>query len=272
MNNYVIECPIYFEDHRFGGHVASIENLTSVDLDVVRTTILNGKPYFAAADVCKGLYIDSYRHAVIEAVADINNYNYCKNVTPCTRTTGLENSLNTGFVEDELYYYLNIEVSHANRHGIVNQSVPMIFIAEPVVYMLMFKSRKREAIHFKAWLAMDILPGLRVLGRENAEMLIHTETTKMMETLNEINAKYDQIKDILLQNNSTVGQLFDFEMIRKTQDDTNLANLNNNVISVLNTMNLSDRYDASNIMSNINTLNEKVTDIASGLNMIFCGR
>ena len=61
-------------------------------------------------------------------------------------------------------------------------------------------------------------------------------------------------------------------MIRKTQDDTNLANLNNNVISVLNTMNLSDRYDASNIMSNINTLNEKVTDIASGLNMIFCGR
>ena len=73
MNYENTICPIYFEDHHFGGHVSSIENFTNLNLGTVKTTFLNRKPYFCATDICRGLCLNTENTGVFvsEAVKDI---------------------------------------------------------------------------------------------------------------------------------------------------------------------------------------------------------
>ena len=120
-NNFSPICPIYFENHNFAGHVSSIEEFTNCDFGVVRTTFLNGKPYFAAKDICIGLCLstDNMFTFVQEAVNDIiNSYNLTESAdfnTPLTRIRGVS------IQPHELYYNIDVEVSHNNRYGIVKQ-------------------------------------------------------------------------------------------------------------------------------------------------------
>lgn len=277
MKNDVI-CPIYFENHNFAGHLVSINQFINMDLGNIRTTIINGKPYFAGVDICRGLYLDPNKSSeyILEAVKDILiEYN----TTPQTELRGSElynqNSLTPTFetgrsdfienrFERELYFYIDIEVSHSNGHSIVKQIVRTIFISEPVLYMLLFRSRKREAVRFKAWMAVEVLPNLRVLGREQAINLLNNEMANIMNTINSINTNYDELKDSAQKNAAMLNGIYELASRNIQNQNINAAILDSKIAD------LTFRVD--NVGFNSVDISNKITDIATGLNMIFGGK
>ena len=296
-----MSCPIYFENHIYPGHLYSIENFTNINFGDIRTTIINGRPYFSAIDLCRGLLIDPKHisQMVIEASQDIINSYY--NDTPHTRSGGYQNSeksiVNTplaryggyqnsekiivkaphtrsgepqnseksiveaplarygGPVGNDLYYYLDIEISNTNQYGTsFSQVVKTIFVSESMMYMFMFKSRKREAVRFKAWLATEILPNMRLLGAQKSVQLLNQEANTIADELANINNQYSNI-----ESNTA-------KILEKQDMDTKLIKYEMNDIKA--------RLDAIGNLTGVLAaddciLNDKVTAIASGLNTIF---
>lgn len=245
MNNNAI-CPIYFEDHSFGGFVNQIENFTNINFGTVRTTVINGKPYFASVDICRGLCITD-KHSgdyVSNAVSKILRNNYDVN-------------------ENDLYFYLNIETQHSNGRGaIVKQMVRMLFISQPIVYMLIFRSQKAEAEGFKAWLAYDVLPKLGYIGRDRVTQILDNESESINNTLKCINEKYDSLEnDINNNTNMTVNNMGNY-MTNYQQAKFNELNAKIDTIGCI----------VDDIIENERILNTKVNAIASGLNSIFTSR
>lgn len=245
--NTNITCPVYFENHEFGGHLYSIENFTNINFGNVRTTIINNKPYFSAIDLCRGLLINTNKvsQMVIEASQDIINSYY--NEAPNLRSGGP-----LGY---DLYYYLDVEMSNTNQYGSeFKQIVKSIFVSESMMFMFMFKSRKREAIKFKAWLAVEILPNMRLIGPEKSVQLISQEANSIADELEDINNQYNNIESNtvkILEKQDMDTQLIRYEM----NDIRSRIDLLAGMIGTT----ITDDY----------ILNDKVTAIASGLNTIF---
>ena len=265
MNNTPI-CPIYFENHEFGGHLYSIENFTNFKFGCIRTTILNGKPYFAALDICRGLYISDSNSGAYVSEA-VNNIMTTLD-TPLNNKLGYQNDS----LEKELFFYLNIEITHLGNNGCqVKQMVRTLFVSEPILYMLMFKSRKKEAIGFKVWLAVELLPNLRVLGRERAAAIIADETNAMRKALIEINNNYAELKQIA----ESTGVMFNgiVEIIDKERRDHSVeASIIDSKIKDLIIRVDSIGWNSAEIINGQMDLAQKVNGIASGLDMIFGGR
>ena len=109
--NEGFRCPIYFEDHSYGGIVSQIENLVDYDFGfTVRSTFINGVPYFAAVDICKGLALstDHTTHHVMQAVNDVLESGYGINQMvdnyesdPSHPMAGDKNPVNSTFFENE---------------------------------------------------------------------------------------------------------------------------------------------------------------------------
>ena len=263
-------CPIYFENHNFAGHVASIEEFTNCDFGVVRTTFLNGKPYFSASDICNGLYLDIRNVGVFvnEAANDI----MCEyKVTPLTRLGGSDFT----DIERDLFFYIDIEISHSNGHAEVRQMVKTIFVSEPVLYMLMFRSRKREAVKFKAWLAVEILPNLRVLGRDRASQLLSNEANKLLQTLNKVNEKYKSLQDNAEKYGLMLNSIAELNAMKANGQDVNEKILDQKVNELIYRVDslgfcsngiVNNQVNAMNMLVN---LNENIINIATGLNSIF---
>jgi prophage antirepressor-like protein len=175
-------------------------------------------------------------------------------------------------LERELFFYLNIEVTHlGNKCNQIKQMVRTLFVSEPILYMLMFKSRKKEAIGFKAWLAVEILPNLRVLGRERASAIIEDETNAMRKAVEEINNKYDKLKHMA----KTTGLMFStvMEVIDKERRDHSMeASIIDSKIKDLIIRVDSIGWNSSELINGQIDLAQKVNSIASGLDMIFGGR
>ncbi len=260
MNNTPI-CPIYFENHEFGGHLYSIENFTNFKFGCIRTTILNGKPYFSAKDICRGLCLDTdnVSRFVSEAVNDLGMYIY-----PPYQISGVS--------IQELYYTINIEVTHPGNNGCqVKQTVQTLFISEPVLYMLIFRSRKKDAVGFKAWLSVEILPNLRILGRERAASIIADETNAMRKAVAEISNKYDKLEHMA----ETTGLIFSsvMEVIDKERRDHSVeASIIDSKIKDLIIRVDSIGWNSSELINGQMDLAQKINGIASGLDMIFGGR
>lgn len=259
-------CPIYFENHIYPGHLYSIENFTNINFGDIRTTIINGRPYFSAIDLCRGLLINpkNISQMVIEASQDIINSYY--NDTPLARYGGYQNSEKSiveaplarygGPIGNDLYYYLDIEVKHQGNQycNEVSQVVKTIFVSEPMMYMFMFKSRKREAVKFKAWLATEILPNMRLLGAQKSVQLLNQEANTIADELANINNQYSNI-----ESNTT-------KILERQDMDTKLIRYEMSDIKA--------RLDAIGNLTGVLAaddciLNDKVTAIASGLNTIF---
>ena len=236
MNNGVV-CPIYFENHNFCGHLASINRFVNMDLGSIRTTIINNKPYFAGVDICRGLCLDPDKASsyIKEAVKDILN-EYSSTPYPSYRGSLIPDNLNQNNLtpsnwdggsvlsatpssiggseimdnfERELYFYLDIEVSHSNGKSMVKQIVRTTFVSESVLYMLIFRSRKQEAVRFKAWLAVEVLPNLRAMGQQNVTNMINNEMNNIMNTLNNINSNYDELKDSAEKNAALLNGIYE---------------------------------------------------------------
>lgn len=276
MNNEMINknnapvCPIYFEDHRFCGHVASIEEFTNIDFGTIRTTILCSKPYFCAIDICRGLCLSVNRTSefVSDAVNDIIN-EYC--LTPNVETVGVKNDT----MINELVFNIDVEVSHNARHGTVKQMVRTTFVAEPVLYMLIFRSRKKEAVKFKAWLAVEILPNLRMLGREKASQLLSNESGKLVYALQEVNDKYKDFTDSEAKTRLMFSSILEIlnkhimgENINNKILDAKISELLCRVDQVgFNTNTIRINQDSTAAMTA--DLHNNVISIATGLQMLF---
>lgn len=104
----------------------------------VRAVWIDGEVWFVAKDVCHILALRTNNLRVIlddDEICDFNPNDY------------------TVFAE-------------AGRGG-----KAMLAINEPVVYSLIVKSRKPEAIKFKRWITHEVLPSIRKTGRYGAATL-----------------------------------------------------------------------------------------------------
>lgn len=264
INNQIISnnnliCPIYFEDHKFGGNITSIENFTSLKFEHgVKTTIINGEPYFCASDICLGLYLDN-KH-MSEMTRDA-----VEGILLGADPEDLKDPL---FI-DKLYFYINIEIEHKIANGsMVKQMVSTLFISEPVLFMYMFRSKKKEAMAFKGWLSKYILPKLRLAGRDGFMNYIANEQETFQNILSEINKKYESISETEKNTAIILTALSSYIL--------NIMNGNQTDKEILNATFADLFYRIDSIGMNTNTIingvgnvDQRVMNIASGLNSIF---
>lgn len=267
MKNEVLTCPIYFENHEFGGHLYSIEEFTNINFGNIRTTILNGKPYFAAMDVVNNLHmaVKSYHTIVQECIQDV------------------EESIKEGYIDsihpEELFFYLNIEVTHKGGNQYctkeIKHMVRTLFISEPIMYLLIMRSRKKEAVGFKVWLATQILPQLRVIGRDRASQILYNESCKLMSALNDVNRKYADMKESAEKNGLICNGIAEMLFNHVYQNDLTTANITRaiqDLVYRVDSIGYNQNYICNTMQQNTNQINNKITDIATGLNAVFNGR
>ena len=104
----------------------------------VRTILLDGEPWFVAADVCKALEIGNNRAAV------------------------------SRLDEDER---AAVTITDTSSNG-VTQNREMTVINEPGLYSLILTSRKPEAKAFKRWITHEVIPTIRRHGAYIAAPLL----------------------------------------------------------------------------------------------------
>lgn len=249
--NYETYCPINFENRQYGGAAYEIDNFTNIRFGEIRTVILNNRPYFSAVDVCRGLFMptDHLSKFVLEAANDVFNAlvedeleNHC-----CGNYNEAHRFKNGGPIyidKNELYYYIDVEVDNTNQYGsIFKQTVKTIFISEPILYMIMFKSRKREAVRFKAWLATEILPSMRLIGRDKTIQLLN----------NEVNNIADKISNIDNKCNNIISNQYYF--------NGRMNDMTGRIDSI--------GFATNDLNKNDGIISSQITNIASGLNNIF---
>lgn len=100
----------------------------------IRTTIVDGQPWFVARDVCAALGIGWTGHSL-------------KGVP--TAWIGM--------------------VRHTTPRKGGNQTHSLRVISEPAVYKLAFRSNKPEADEFTNWVAAEVLPAIRKTGKYESE-------------------------------------------------------------------------------------------------------
>lgn len=126
----------------------------------VRTLLIEGQPWFVAADVCTSLAIGNVSLAV----------------------NGRADREGDGLDEDE--------------KGIATVNTPsgaqeMLVVNESGLYALIFKSRKAEAKRFKKWVTAEVLPAIRKYGR-------YEDHGKMTELMNQLSlGQFNAIKGVI---------------------------------------------------------------------------
>jgi prophage antirepressor-like protein len=104
---------------------------------IIRSTIINGNPWFAAKDVCECLGLGN----------------------PSMAVNGNAKSGNLGLDDSEKITVINHEGNP--RAGIPHE---MTYVSESGLYALIFKSRKAEAVAFRLWVTSEVLPSIRKKG------------------------------------------------------------------------------------------------------------
>lgn len=104
----------------------AIEVFNNEEFGSIQTTMINGEPWFVAADVCKTLEIKNSRDAM------------------------------TRLDDDEKDVALTDTLGGAQTSTVVNESG---------LYALVLGSRKPEAKAFKRWITHDVIPSIRKHGR-----------------------------------------------------------------------------------------------------------
>jgi prophage antirepressor-like protein len=100
----------------------------------LRGFLKNGEPWFLAGQVCRCLGIKNASDAV----------------------TGIEARYKTAEIKGIVSSYTLLETAGGKQR--------VIIIPEPFLYELIFQSRKKKAIQFRAWVTCEVLPSLRKHG------------------------------------------------------------------------------------------------------------
>lgn len=116
----------------------------SNEFGTVRTTVIDGEPWFVAADICRALEIKNSRDAI------------------------------TRLDDDEKDVALTDTLGGKQEMTIVN---------EPGLYTLVLGSRKPEAKSFKRWITHEVIPSIRKSGGYIAGQETMTDTELMAKAL-----------------------------------------------------------------------------------------
>ena len=200
-NQREVVCPIYYENHFYGGAIPQISKFTNIDFGEIRVVYLNGRPYFCLRDICVALEFEDVDASMRNILREIDNYG------TLIRSQGAQNSYNYYI---PAYYKIPTEVTRPNNTkghiSTATQTYDMNYIDEPSLYRVIFKSKKPQAMVFQNWVYNDILPKMRQIGKENTENLLNSQLEKIKQ-------------DIISSINSI-----------KINNDQELVNLANNVI------------------------------------------
>jgi len=120
----------------------------------LRGFMKDGEPWFLAGSVCRGLGLkDAGRQ--VDAIL-------------------------------ERFKIAGVEGSHTMRPLLQTEGGKqhVLAISEPVLYELIFQSRKQRAIQFRAWVTCDVLPALRKHGeyRMQGKLIRRTLTDEIVES------------------------------------------------------------------------------------------
>ena len=128
---------VYFDNHNYGGRVDFV-GLYQTDLGCIRYVIIKGKKYLCGIDAFKLL--------------DLSTKNLGRNtrlaVNDIMSLTKGFNSTNP-FFEDELYFYVPIEIIHPGNRGMVKQINYTLFISESIVNCIIMRTRRRKNFGYK---------------------------------------------------------------------------------------------------------------------------
>ena len=297
INNEEYMCPIYFSNHDWGGVVREIENFTNLYFDFnVRSTLLNGKPYFASSDVLKCLNMDTKNTStvVMRAIDDLlhSEYAQLQNSTargnetplqsvrgseyqqeflpPLQTVRGVEYQENQDFnrFESELYFYINLKVQHYNRYGITNntQYVRTMFISEPVLYTLIFRSNKQEAVNLRAWLSIEVLPKMRSIGRERTDQALSIlDNLAAQGKLDDILALLQHITDNAVSKEEVFSHANNILNVIGNCTKSIIQNQYNTENDILQ----NQFYTTNDIIQREDAIYNQTVKTASGLNSIF---
>ena len=141
---------------------ASIQQFQHEQFGIIRTTTIDGEPWFVAKDVCDALDLKNTRSSI--ALLD----------------------------EDEK------GVTTSNTLGGEQQ---MLTISEAGLYSLVLRSRKPEAKAFKRWVTHEVLPSIRKTGRYIAGQESMTPEQMVKASMQWLEARIsEQEQQIELQN------------------------------------------------------------------------
>lgn len=125
------------------GHIKDIETFTSIDFGEVRATIIDGEIAFVASDIATALGYKKPDDAIRRH---------------CRKSIVVDTDLKS-----------------VNRYGTSYvRTIPIRFIFEPDLYVLIFSSHLPSAVRFTDWVTEEVLPKLR----KNKFAVIDTDFTR----------------------------------------------------------------------------------------------
>lgn len=129
---------------------------TNDKIGELRGFIKNGEPWFLSGNVCNCLGIKNARDAVI----------------------GIEKKYNDAGIKGVGSSYTLIETKGGKQKTTI--------IPEPFLYELIFQSRKKKAVLFRAWVTCEVLPCLRKHGvYRTGGILVRKSLTDYIQTSGE---------------------------------------------------------------------------------------
>lgn len=133
---------------------SNIQIFSNNTLGELKGLIKNGEPWFLAGDVCRGLGIKDSAKAVRDIEQKYKN-------AGVVHTTSSRMTVNT---------------PAGKRQAVI--------IPEPMLYELIFNSRKKKAVVFRAWVTNEVLPALRKHGEYRTDgKIIRKKETDSIELL-----------------------------------------------------------------------------------------
>lgn len=148
---------IEFDNHKYAGINYEIPRFTNIDFGIVKVIYINSTPYFCLIDICRILGFDAINYASNNIRRRVD---YTNNIpTPYNKRVGKMN-----------YYYLPIQYqTGVKRDGTpAIQTIDTLFVSEPILYYVIFNSRKPNAIAFQNWVYTEVLHRMKQLGRSES--------------------------------------------------------------------------------------------------------
>ena len=152
----------------------NVQVFNNEEFGQVRTTMVEGEPWFVAMDVCKALEIDA------------------------TATRRLD--------DDEK---APLRLTQTSLNGTI-QDREVTIINEPGLYSLVLGSRKPEAKKFKRWITHDVIPSIRKYGIYATEDLTDkaiNDPDWMIELLTNYKREREERKRIESESNNRLAQI-----------------------------------------------------------------
>ena len=218
-NSREVICPIYYENHFYGGTIPQITTFTNIDFGDIRVVYLNNRPYFCLRDVCVALEFENITASMTDILREIDNF----------ATAGTAGSAQNHYNYCiPAYYKIPTQVTRKNNTkghiSTTTQTYDMNYIDEPSLYRAIFKSKKPQAVVFQNWVYNDILPKMRQIGRENTEKLLNSQIESLKNDL------INSINSIKINNDQELANIVNGVMNATIAPNTYVGNIINNIL------------------------------------------